>query len=455
MSNALALASVTAVMKDLLNDGVIDHHLSGVVGEVTVSALPPDRVLVEGQAETSRINLFLYQVTPNQGWQNAGLPSRGGDGVRVGNPPLALDLHYLVSTYGASEFHAEILLGYALQLLHETPILTRDAIRRTLAPVSPVDGSILPPPLDTLAASGLADQVEQIRLTPVNLSTEEIAKLWTAIQSHYRPTAAYQASVVLIESKRSARAALPVANDGRRAYVVPFTSPTIERVANVAGELAPIAVGTTLAILGRGLRGETTLVNLDGFELIPPADGIAPDRIALPLASPLPDGLYAGVKGIQVLHRIPMGDPATDHRGFESNIAAFVLRPSITNGPVIGGGDVVGLASSTEVVGGKTIHLRAGRLRLSFDPRVGRDQPVTLLLNELSPPPPGPPHAYTFRAPAHNGLADGVADTATVEIPFQRVVAGTYLVRAQVSGAESLLGIGGGGAFDSPRVALP
>ena len=43
MSNALAIASVTAVLKDLLNNGVIDHQLSGVVGEVTVSALPPDR----------------------------------------------------------------------------------------------------------------------------------------------------------------------------------------------------------------------------------------------------------------------------------------------------------------------------------------------------------------------------------------------------------------------------
>ena len=43
VSNALAVASVTAVLKDLLNNGVIDHQLSGVVGEVTVSALPPDR----------------------------------------------------------------------------------------------------------------------------------------------------------------------------------------------------------------------------------------------------------------------------------------------------------------------------------------------------------------------------------------------------------------------------
>ena len=80
MSNALAIASVTAVLKDILNNGVIDNQLSGVVGDVTVSALPPDRVLVERPPETSRLNLFLYQVTPNQGWRNVALPSRDASG---------------------------------------------------------------------------------------------------------------------------------------------------------------------------------------------------------------------------------------------------------------------------------------------------------------------------------------------------------------------------------------
>ena len=203
MTTALGIAAVSAVLMDLLNNGIIDGQLSGSVGEVRVSALPPDRVLVDGQSETSRLNLFLYQVTPNPGWRNVGLPSRDSNGERVANPPLALDLHYLLTAYGASEFHTEILLGYALQLIHETPVLTRDAIRRTLTPAWPGVGPVLPSALEALVASELADQVEQIRLTPLVMSIEEISKLWSAIQSHYRPTAAYQASVVLIESRRS------------------------------------------------------------------------------------------------------------------------------------------------------------------------------------------------------------------------------------------------------------
>ena len=410
MSNALAIASVSAVLKDLLNNAAIDHQLSNVVGEVKVSALPPDRVLVEGTPETSRINLFMYQVTPNQGWRNVDLPSRDSSGERTASPPLALDLHYLVSAYGASEFHAEILLGYAAQLLHETPVLTRDAIRRTLAPASPVT-SVLPPPLDTLTASELADQVEQIRVTPETMSLEEISRLWGAIQSHYRPTAAYQASVVLIESRRSVRSALPVADDMRRIYVIPFRQPVIEGVVNADGDLAPIAAGAILAIRGRELAGEGTLVNLDGIEVTPAAADLTPEQIALPLTSPLPAGLLAGVKGVQVIHRIKMGDPETDHRGTESNVAAFVLRPTITNGPVIGAGDIVGMTSSTELVDGVTVQLRAGSLRLDFDPNVGKEQRVTLFLNQLNAGPGSGP--VPTRSARPRGMACRTARTTS------------------------------------------
>jgi len=454
VSNALAIASVTAVLKDLLNNGVIDHQLSGMVGEVAVSALPPDRLLVAGQAETSRINLFMYHVTTNQGWRNAALPSRNADGDRTSNPPLGLNLHYLLSTYGANEFDAEVLLGYAMQLLHETPVLTRESIRRTLAPASPVNGAALPAPHNALVASELADQVEQIRVVPETMSLEEVSKLWTAIQSHYRPTAAYQASVVLIESRRSARSALPVANDKRRIYVVPFRFPAIDDVVSTLGDRAPIAVGSTIAIRGRDLLGDITVVNLHGVEIALPAAATAA-RIELALTSPLPAGLYAGVKGVQVVHRIAMGEPPVDHRGTESNVAAFVLRPTITNGFVIPPSDLIGVVSSTETIDGNVVQLRAGALRIAFDPRVGRDQRVTLLLNEINVPPGSATHAYTFNVPASNGLAIGIPDTGDIQIPFSRVVAGTYLVRVQVDGAESVLRQDASGLFVEPRVVLP
>ena len=84
MSSALAIAAVSASLKDLLNNGLIDHDLSSI-GSFTVTAQPPDRIST-GQTEANQLNLFLYRVTPNQGWRNVGLPSRDTRGARISNP---------------------------------------------------------------------------------------------------------------------------------------------------------------------------------------------------------------------------------------------------------------------------------------------------------------------------------------------------------------------------------
>ena len=143
--------AVTATLKDLLNDGLLNHDLSSI-GSFSVTALPPDRIST-GQNEPNQLNLFLHRVTSNTGWQNTGLPSRDANGTRITNAPLALDLHYLLTAYGSQDLNAEILLGYAMHLLHETPMLTRQQLRNVLGGISPVDGSILPTPFGTLSAA--------------------------------------------------------------------------------------------------------------------------------------------------------------------------------------------------------------------------------------------------------------------------------------------------------------
>lgn len=214
MSSPLAIAAVTAVLKDLLDNALVDHSVNETIGsQVTVTALAPDLIQLNGDTG-SQLNLYFYRATPNQGWRNAGLPSMSANGQRLSNPPLALDLHYLLTAYASQDFQAEILLGYAMQLLHEVPVLTREAIRTTLAAPSPVDGAVLPATLGSLSAADLADQIELIKITPDQMSTEEISKLWAAFQATYRPTAAYRASVVLIESRRAVHAPLPVQTRG-------------------------------------------------------------------------------------------------------------------------------------------------------------------------------------------------------------------------------------------------
>jgi hypothetical protein len=350
MSTALAIAGVTAVLRDLLNDGLVNHNVSGVLGSsVTVSVLAPDRVVPPSASEASQVNLFLYLVTPNPGWRNEQLPSRDASGrQRLTNAPLALDLHYLLSVYSDGDLHAEILLGYAMQLLHEMPVLTREAIRTALNP-SPNVGTSLPPALRALADSGLEDQVELIKLTPQFLNTEEMSKLWTAMQSHFRPTAAYTASVVLIEAQQPARSPLPVLSRGpvdtatgrdRGIEVVPSLLPPVPMLtAAVPPARQPVAaIGDTIALQGHHLEGSNreVLLTNDRFEIeaaipaLPPASPAVGTDALIEFSlegqtAVLPVGVY------RVAARLVRPGESNPR---ETNRIALTLAPQMTNLPL-------------------------------------------------------------------------------------------------------------------------
>jgi hypothetical protein len=440
VSTALAVASVSAVLADLLNNGLIDNDVANSVGAVTVSALPPDRIQTTGPNLPSQLNLFLYRVTPNAAWRNLGLPARSPNGDLTGEHPLALDLHYLLSAYGASDFHGEILLGYGMQILHDTPALARDAIRRSLAPPSPVaPGGSLPPNLRTLFNSGLADQFEQLRITPEVLSTEEISKLWSAFQTNYRPTAAYVASVVLIQSRRRPRSALPVSSRGLR--VLPLEHPVIERIrvedpaVSPPVSTGPIFFDSILIVDGRQLRGEDTLVLIDGQEVNPLE--VTAERIR----TGMPAVISAGVHGLQVVHRLALGSPPIPHRWLESNAEAFILRPRIQSITISGAADQGNGLFSAEV-------------ELTLDPAIEDRQRVVLLLNEVVSVPATLPRAFSFLAPPR-APSSPPSPATQIRIPIQNVPAGDYLFRVQVDGAESPLTTDADGVFDGPQRPIP
>lgn len=437
MATALAIAGVTAILADLLQNGMVVNKVGSLVGgDVKVSAFPPDRLAVDDQ-EPIQVNLFLYQVTYNSGWRNEGLPARNSQGERTANPPLALNLHYLLTAYGAKYLNWEILLGYAMQVLHDTPILSRDAIRTALAP-SPIPAGF---PAD-LKTCELADQVEQIKIIPEVMNLEETSKIWTAMGAHYRPTAAYQVTVVLIESKRSMKAALPVQDWTITA--MPFHTPVIERLlvqkdpAEPASDDQPIQTGDVLVIRGSRLRGVVTKVAFEEHEAIPEPTQITDSEIRLPL----PAVLRAGVHGVQIVHYLALPSPAAPvaHRAGVSNLAAFVLRPTL---------DEVTRQTVSTAPGGKK-----GKLKVVLDPPVGRQQRVMVILNEVSPPATRPARGYSFVAPAGNGVPEDQSENAEVVIDYAGVGAGSYLVRVQVDGAESPLTRGSNGNFSGPEVTI-
>ena len=416
MSNFLAIATVTANLQQTLQTAV-----GNVISGATVKTHRPE---ASGNGVPDpHVNLFLYQVTPNAAWRNADLPSRSPGGKLVDRPQIALDLHYLLSFYGdESKFEPQRLLGSVAQAFHTHPVLTRQTIRKT----------VLNPSFKFLENSDLADEVELVKFTPLALSLEDLSKLWSVFfQTPYALSIAYQGSVVLIESDESHQPALPVRE--RTTYVTPFRQPVLGEVQSQAGSNQPIVFGSTLLIRGQGLSGELMQVRIGGSDPISPI--VQGDtEITVPLTEPpLPAStLRAGVLGVQVVQPLLLGSPPALHRGVESNVAAFVLRPTIIP-PVITSNIVTPSGPQMTV----TVKLK---------PNVGKEQRVVLLLNELGNV---EPRGYSFSVPPRANSSDSIT------IPIHGVKAADYLVRVQIDGAESPLMTNATGRYDSPKVTIP
>ena len=196
-SAPLAIASITAVLKDVLVNGLVRYSKVTRLGDVSVSVSPPDRITL-GADESSQLNVFLYRVTPHTRLvqKNRGLRTSNGH-----NGGLVLDLHYLLTAYGAQDFHEEILLGCAVHLLNSVSVLTRDAIRKSLEPAATNGKSLASPARAALSAFDLADQFEEIRIAPQFLSFEDMSKLWSMLQARYRPSIAYEVSAVAMTAE--------------------------------------------------------------------------------------------------------------------------------------------------------------------------------------------------------------------------------------------------------------
>ena len=155
---------------------------------------------------------------------------------------------------------------------------------------------------------------------------------------------------------------------------------------------------------GYNLRGQITKVRFGALTVDP--DTLNNDQIEVTL----PAGLLAGVNTVQVVHSLDFGTPNEPHRGFASNVAAFMLAPQITT------------ATPITVARGNT-------LTLSVTLPVGRSQRVALLLGERTISIPDRP-------------ASDPATTTNLDFPIPAdFPTGTFLLRVQVDGAESPLTI--------------
>lgn len=422
MSNFLSVATVTETLRQML-DKALKTDLSGASQQAEAKAVRPNSS--SNEIPKLGVNIFLYQITPNGSLRNLDLPTRRQDGTITQMPRSAWELHYLLSFYGdEGKLEPQRVMGAVLRTLHAHPVLTRKMIQD-------IKGTV-----NYLAESDLDGEPELVKFTPIQLSLEELSKIWSVFfQNSYTLSVAYQASVVLIDGKDKPGPSLPVRE--RNIFVMTFRNPVIESITPQF-----VKSGEEITIKGINLRSETIKVAFSSIKVVPDTDKIKDNEIVLTL----PADLRAGINTVKIVHEVDFKTPNEPHKGFESNIGIFILRPVISN---IAAENV----TSSTVKG--TIY-KSGSLKIDFTPKVSKEQKVVLMLNQLNPPSGKSPLSYSLNAPVNNGITDpDINETTTVNIYFKNVVESEYLIRAMVDSAESQLSFDNvTGLYNSPKINL-
>lgn len=428
MSNSLAIAAVSESLRSLLDGWVNadpneDPNSDAELAGTTVTVRPLDRARINQSGR--QLNIFLYMTGINAAWRNQELPRQVRPG-EAGRPPLPLNLYYLITAYGPEEDEivAHRLLGRAMSFLHDHPVLSADLVE------------------SLLTGSDLSPQ-GPVRLTPQPLSLEEISKLWSAFQTQYRISAAYQAEVVLIESTVPARSPLPVLKrgpDDRGPAAVADTLPVLSslyatwelpiqpppatgsptRAMRPLFDSPVVRLGETLTLRGQSLSPDGTRVRIhhplwsDPIELTPTSGDQPRDlQVTLPAPDPAvnPGVLQAwpcGVYSVQVV---------SSRSGFSlaSNELPFSLAPQISLNPL-------------------TAPHGALSLRVTCRPRLRAEQERRVLLlfgsRPVRPTAIDTPNALP-------GDAD-LPTTLDFDLELAPEDAGVYTCRLRVDGVDSL-----------------
>jgi hypothetical protein len=389
MSNSLAIAAVTATLRNLLHAGVTNEP---DLADASITMQPLDRARTNG-SNANQINLFLYHVVPSPAWRNQGIPGRVRPG-ESGFPALGLNLYYLITAFGRDndmqQPFSHQLMGRAMSVLNDHPLLGADEIKSAL-------------PNNDLWA-----QQERVRITLQPFAIEEIAKLWTGFQTQYRLSVAYEAAVVLIESERPSRTPLPVltrgpADTGYFAQAnLSSPLPMVNAITIPNGQVTA-ELGDSITLVGQNLTCDSAMVQFSNLRLTTPllvtGSGLTDQQITVVIpkkTTQWPAGVYT-VSAI--LTRAGVSDSVT-------NELPLAIAPKITSPLPL---------KATSNKNGMT-------LSLACSPTVLPGQRISLLLGDQEFP-----------------AASPTAATSQFTFPLSAIQSGTYFVRLRVDGVDSQL----------------
>jgi hypothetical protein len=386
MSDYRAIQGVSSSIKNLLEKFMFLNRLEVAPDDrVTINIGLPDQ-----DSDGKRLNLFLYHVRECQYLKNQDLPGASSPG-EYGHPPLALDLHYLMTAYAESDegdqIEAHQILGDAMRAMHDHSYLL---------------GDILDP--------ALQGSVERAKVTLEPLTVEDVTKVWVALNKPYRLSVGYKVTVVQLQSRLQRGAPGLISETpggGPRIVVAPIQRPRIDEALVIRQgdptnreRVAYARIGDRLALKGQNLSGDLRILMND---VDVTASVLSKTASRMELTIPNDAGIQPGPIPVRVAADILLGDPPVPHRGISSNVSAFVIIPRV--------------ASLTVTPGNPpTLDIEGTRLFQE------NKECMTLIGDRVISS-----SAYTTRQ----------TDQIALEVPAG-LPAGTYPVRVRVNGAESI-----------------
>lgn len=135
------------------------------------------------------ISIFLYRVYPNNCYRTPpGRLSENGNRLRGGLP---LDLHMLLTAWAPSASLQYALLGWAMRVLEDNPILPAGLLNARIP--------------------GVFRNDETVEITLCELTNEDLFRIWeTVTENKYQVSVPYVARYVTIESRVEIVEGLPV-----------------------------------------------------------------------------------------------------------------------------------------------------------------------------------------------------------------------------------------------------
>jgi hypothetical protein len=410
MGDYLVISAVTTVLKRIL-----EREIESEIGTaLNISTQAPHTIKAEPQ--DSGLNIYLFLVTNNSGYNNYDLPTRDTGGRIVSKQLVGLDLHYLLTPFSVDndEILTQQILASTIRILHEKSVLTRNIIEHEFGLIETSN------PTDKILKSGLAEQNESINLVHKSLSVEELTKLWSSyFQTNYRLSLAYLATPVLIESKKEPIRPLPVQE--RKIFVQQFRSPMIERIEPTILQWDSNASKRSIRIIGRNLTSENMKVEIVGEPSPIPANllTIVSDES---INVKLPDDLTAGIKRLKIVHGISYENDGVDldpeHIAYESNTSIFTLAPLLITGFPL------------QIVKGEKFDLK-------FKPPLREQQKVQIMIGE-----------QTFSQTFDKNQKDKIS------IDSNDFPDGKFLFRLRIDGAESFLLSGPDKTYIKPEIVV-